>query len=57
MPQEKKNPGAETPELQRLGEKIRTSGLLNPIQARYQTAPHPVIRQASNEQHASYHAL
>ena len=24
-----------------LGEKIRTSGLLNPIQARYQTAPHP----------------
>ena len=25
-----------------LGEKIRTSGLLNPIQARYQTAPHPV---------------
>ncbi len=27
----------------RLGEKIRTSGLLNPIQARYQTAPHPDI--------------
>ena len=26
-----------------LGEKIRTSGLLNPIQARYQTAPHPVV--------------
>lgn len=26
-----------------LGERIRTSGLLNPIQARYQTAPHPVI--------------
>ena len=25
-----------------LGERIRTSGLLNPIQARYQTAPHPV---------------
>ena len=25
-----------------LGEKIRTSGLLNPIQARYQTALHPV---------------
>ena len=24
-----------------LGERIRTSGLLNPIQARYQTAPHP----------------
>ena len=22
---------------------IRTSGLLNPIQARYQTSPHPVI--------------
>ncbi len=29
-------------EVKRLGEKIRTSGLLNPIQARYQTAPHPV---------------
>ena len=29
-------------EAKRLGEKIRTSGLLNPIQARYQTAPHPV---------------
>ena len=29
-----------------LGEKIRTSGLLNPIQARYQTAPHPDIRNA-----------
>ena len=28
---------------ERLGEKIRTSGLLNPIQARYQTAPHPDI--------------
>ena len=27
-----------------LGEKIWTSGLLNPIQARYQTAPHPVGR-------------
>ena len=27
-----------------LGERIRTSGLLNPIQARYQTAPHPVDR-------------
>ena len=26
-----------------LGEKIRTSGLLNPIQARYQTALHPVM--------------
>ena len=26
-----------------LGERIRTSGLLNPIQARYQTAPHPEI--------------
>ena len=26
-----------------LGERIRTSGLLNPIQARYQTAPHPDI--------------
>ena len=24
-----------------LGKKIRTSGLLNPIQARYQTAPYP----------------
>ena len=24
-----------------LGERIRTSGLLNPIQARYQTALHP----------------
>ena len=24
-----------------LGERIRTSGLLNPIQARYKTAPHP----------------
>ena len=24
-----------------LGERIRTSGLLNPIQARYQAAPHP----------------
>ena len=23
----------------------RTSGLLNPIQARYQTAPHPVVFQ------------
>ena len=27
-----------------LGERIRTSGLLNPIQARYQTALHPDIR-------------
>ena len=27
-----------------LGERIRTSGLLNPIQARYQTAPHPDIQ-------------
>ena len=26
-----------------LGERIRTSGLLNPIQARYQTALHPDI--------------
>ena len=25
-----------------LGKRIRTSGLLNPIQARYQTAPYPV---------------
>ena len=30
-----------------LGEKIRTSGLLNPIQARYQTALHPVMFQRS----------
>ena len=30
---------------ERLGEKIRTSGLLNPIQARYQTAPHPETDQ------------
>ena len=30
-----------------LGEKIRTSGLLNPIQARYQTAPHPDIEENS----------
>ena len=30
-----------------LGEKIRTSGLLNPIQARYQTALHPDIRLSS----------
>ena len=28
-------------EAESLGERIRTSGLLNPIQARYQTAPHP----------------
>ena len=26
-----------------LGERIRTSGLLNPIQARYQAAPHPDV--------------
>ena len=31
-----------------LGEKIRTSGLLNPIQARYQTAPHPDTRFSAN---------
>ena len=30
-----------------LGERIRTSGLLNPIQARYQTAPHPVNAENS----------
>ena len=30
-----------------LGERIRTSGLLNPIQARYQTALHPDIRLSS----------
>ena len=30
-----------------LGERIRTSGLLNPIQARYQTAPHPDNQRTS----------
>ena len=39
---EKENPQSfEIAGFQCLGEKIRTSGLLNPIQARYQTAPHP----------------
>ena len=33
-----------------LGEKIRTSGLLNPIQARYQTALHPVTFATFREQ-------
>ena len=33
-----------------LGERIRTSGLLNPIQARYQTAPHPVKRDMQSRQ-------
>ena len=35
-----------------LGERIRTSGLLNPIQARYQTALHPDI-QFMSPQHSN----
>ena len=37
-----KKPESNRIQVLSLGEKIRTSGLLNPIQARYQTAPHPV---------------
>ena len=35
-------PNSLRPRLSGRGERIRTSDLLNPIQARYQTAPHPV---------------
>ena len=41
-PDDKKTGGHCPPVFCGLGEKIRTSGLLNPIQARYQTALHPV---------------
>ena len=37
-----------------LGERIRTSGLLNPIQARYQTAPHPGTAGESPQQMVFY---
>ena len=37
-----------------LGERIRTSVLLNPIQARYQTAPHP-DNLCSREHNIYYH--
>ena len=37
-----------------LGERIRTSGLLNPIQARYQTAPHPGTAGESPQQMLFY---
>ena len=36
-----------------LGEKIRTSGLLNPIQARYQTALHPDKNQGKSSNSVS----
>ena len=37
-----------------LGERIRTSGLLNPIQARYQTAPHPGTADGTPQQMTFY---
>ena len=42
----------ESQRISGLGERIRTSGLLNPIQARYQTAPHPVaFKRKGNDSH------
>ena len=41
-----------------LGERIRTSGLLNPIQARYQTALHPVILlELCHPEHGMYYRI